>query len=410
MRKHLFSADGIRGFVDQHPLTPQGMELFGRAVAAWLHGRAVQRPPCLLGSDTRESSRRLKLALANGLTRGGIPVVDAVILPTPALSYLLANKGFFAAGIMVSASHNAVDENGVKVFDERGLKLDDASENQIESLLASESRLPFEIRPASISQEPAFAEYYARMLAREYQGLPWRQVRVVAVLANGAAYRTGQLILDQLQLPYMLLNASPDGTNINVAAGSEAVRRNPGQLASLVAEYDAVAGFTLDGDADRMLLVDRRARVYDGDMALAILAPRLKQENMLRHDTAVATRLSNSGLGQYLAVHGIRTHLVRNGDKYITSALLDQDLALGGEEIGHIILHTDVQRVTGDGIRAVLRILALLASEPGTELGDLAPGMRKWPQVRVSVWLGCRTEVQTASIPGLDDLLAQVQA
>ncbi len=393
MLQHLFSADGIRGLVDQHPLTPQGMERFGRSVAAWLRAQTLNRSPCLLGTDTRESSQRLKIALADGLTRGGIPVIDAGILPTPAISYLLANKGLFAAGIMVSASHNAVEENGIKVFDSRGIKLADASERQIEEFLNTESRLPFEIRPAPISQEPAYGEFYARMLAHEYQGLPWKNIRIVLDLANGAAYRTGQLVLDQLKIPYQLLNATPDGTNINLAAGSEEIRHNPGRLASLVAEYDAVAGISLDGDADRMLLVDRQGRIYDGDMALAILAPHLQKTDKLRHNTTIATQMSNSGLKHYLTTHGIRTQLVRNGDKHITAALLDQDLTLGGEEIGHIILRTDAQRVTGDGLRAALRILSILASERGAELNDLAPGMRKWPQIRASVHLGYRTDL-----------------
>ena len=409
MLQRLFSADGIRGLADQYPLTPQGMERFGRSAAAWLRADTPVSLPCLLGTDTRESSQRLKLALADGLARGGVRVIDAGILPTPAISYLLASKGLFAAGIMVSASHNSVEENGIKVFDSRGLKLDDDTERKIEELLLDDRKLPFEIRPAPISQERAYGEFYARMLAREYLGLPWKQLRVVIDLANGAAYRVGPLVLDHLKIPYLQLNAEPDGTNINVAAGSENIRRNPGRLASIVTEYDAIAGITLDGDADRMLLVDRQGRLYDGDMALAILAPRLQKEGKLHLNTTVATQMSNSGLKQYLTVHGIRTYLVRNGDKYVTAALLDQDLALGGEEVGHVILHTDAQRVTGDGIRAALHILSILVSEPGTTLSDLAPGMRKWPQVRASVHLGCRTDVQTTSIPGLDTLLAQIQ-
>ena len=216
MPQHLFSADGIRGLVDQHPLTPQGMERFGRSVAAWLRAQTLNRLPCLLGTDTRESSQRLKLSLAAGLARGGIPVIDVGILPTPAISYLLANKGLFAAGIMVSASHNAVEENGIKVFDSRGIKLTDASERQIEDFLNSERKLPFEVRSAPIIEEPAYSEFYARMLAQEYRDVHWGEIRIVVDLANGAAYRTGQLVLNQLKIPYRLLNAAPDGTNINL--------------------------------------------------------------------------------------------------------------------------------------------------------------------------------------------------
>ncbi len=311
---------------------------------------------------------------------------------------------------MISASHNAIEENGIKVFDSCGLKLSDATERQIETLVLDERRLPFEIRPALIHQEQAYGRYYASMLAHEYESFSWKQLRIVADLANGAAYSLGQLILDQLEIPYLLINAEPDGTNINLAAGGESIRRNPSQLASIVAEYGAVAGISLDGDADRMLLVDREGRLYDGDMTMAILAPRLQREGKLRSNTVVATQMSNSGLIKYLEAHGIQTRLVRNGDKYITAALLEQDLILGGEEIGHIILHTDAQRVTGDGMRAALHVLSVLAEEPEARLSDLVPGMRKWPQVRASVHLGCRTDVQTVSIPGLEPLLVQTQA
>jgi phosphoglucosamine mutase len=406
----LFSADGIRGLADRYPLRPEDLESLGRAIAAWVRAQGNESPSSLIASDTRESSQRLKHALASGLARGGVRVLDAGILPTAALSYLIASKGFFSAGVMISASHNPVEENGIKVFDARGLKLDDATENLLERLAANVYNLPFEVRPAEIQYEPDYRDYYGRMLVHEYQHIQWEHQHIVADLANGAAYRVVPAVFDRLGIRYALLNANPDGTNINVRAGSEQTRRDPRWLAAALTRYGATVGISLDGDADRVLLVDAEGRLYDGDMVLGILARRFKSLGQLRHNTVIATQMSNSGLTEFLDRCGVRLQHVRNGDKYVTAALLQQDLMLGGEEIGHIILHTDAVHVTGDGLRTALEVLSVLAAEKGTTLADLARGMCKFPQIRASVHLGFRTDIQSGSVPGLGSYLAQIQA
>lgn len=407
MGTRLFSADGIRGIVDKHPLRREDVERLGRVLAVWLRQYAPS-PTFLIGADTRESSQRLKASLADGLARGGVLVVDAGTLPTAAISYLIISKGFFAGGAMVSASHNPLIENGIKVFDNRGIKLSDETECFIEDLFFGDTRLPLEIRPANPIEQPDFADHYAAALAREAQMYERLQSHVVIDCAHGAASQIGPTILEKLHIPHTVLNASPDGTNINYKAGSEHVRFNPGLLAQALQKCNAAVGVALDGDADRAVFVDQKGQLYDGDMVLAMLSVKLQAEQRLRQDTVVITPMSNSGLTHYLRQCHIATREVRNGDKYITNVLVSDDLTLGGEEIGHVIAHTDNLHVTGDGLRTALLVFMMLAESPGATLQDLAPGMRKWPQIKVAVWIGRGAYLPPAAgVPGLLALLSK---
>lgn len=407
MGTRLFSADGIRGIVDKHPLRREDVERLGRVLSVWLRQHAPA-PTFLIGADTRESSQRLKAALADGLARGGVRVVDAGTLPTAAISYLIISKGFFAGGAMVSASHNPLIENGIKVFDNRGIKVDDETEHFIEELFFGETQLPYEMRPANPIEQPDFGQHYAMALAREAQAHERLQSHVVIDCAHGAASQIGPAILEKLHIPHTVLNASPDGTNINYKAGSEFVRFNPNLLTQEVQRYNAVVGVAFDGDADRAVFVDRQGQFYDGDMVLAMLSVKLQAEQRLQKDTVVTTPMSNSGLAHYLRQRCIATREVQNGDKYITHALVKDDLTLGGEEIGHVIAHTDNLHVTGDGLRTALLIFMMLAESPGATLQDLAPGMRKWPQIKAAVWIGRGTHLSLAPVvPGLLALLSK---
>lgn len=407
MIARLFSADGIRGIIDKHPLRREEVERLGRALALWLRN-TTPIPTFLIGADTRESSHRLKAALVEGLTRGGVRVVDAGVLPTAAISYLIIRKGSFAGGAMVSASHNPIVENGIKVFNHRGVKVSDETERLIENLFFGDTLLPFEIRPAIMTEQPELIQCYTIELVREILIHRQLESRIVIDCAHGAASQIGPLVLEKLNVPYTLLNASPDGTNINRNAGSEHVRFNPGFLAQELERCGANLGVALDGDADRAVFVDKEGQLYDGDMILAILALKLRAERRLQQNTVIITPMSNSGLAHYLRQHGIATRVVQNGDKYITNALVEDDLTLGGEEIGHIIAHTDSFHVTGDGLRTALLVLSTLTESPDATLRDLAPGMRKWPQVKASVWIGRGATLPQANrIPGLLTLLDQ---
>lgn len=401
----LFGVDGIREDVGKPPLRGKDLEWLGRVLAAWLR-RLSPTPIFLIGTDTRESSQRLKSALVDGLSRGGVQVVDAGILPTAAISYLIIDKGYFAGGAMISASHNPIIENGIKVFDNRGAKVSEETESFIEDLFFGNVVLPFEIRPAPVISQPELAQYYAQSLVREIQSHGQIKSRIIIDCAHGALSQIGPLVLTKLNVPHTVLNASPDGTNINRNAGSEYVRFNPNPLTQEVRRCNAELGIAFDGDADRVIFIDREGRLYDGDMVLAMLALKYKSKQCLQQDTVVLTPMSNSGLTHYLRQNQIVTRMVRNGDKYITRALVEDNLTLGGEEIGHIIAHTDDSHVTGDGLRTALLILTTLAESPDATLNDLAPGMRKWPQITASVWIGRGAFLpESKDIPGLSALL-----
>lgn len=401
--KRLFGADGIRGVSDTYPLRFPDVELLGRALGAWFREQNLH-PTVVVGTDTRESSQRLKIALSYGLTHAGAQVIDVGILPTAAISFLIARKGFLDGGVVVSASHNPVIENGIKVFDHRGVKLSDQDETSIEEWFLGERLLPFEARPALFRHEESYAQEYAQSLTSEFSGESYRG-RIVLDCANGASSILGPLAFDILKIPFNVLNASPDGTNINIYSGSEYVRLDPARFARIICQSNAELGIALDGDADRVVLVDREGYFYDGDMLLAFFALQLQKTFSLNQNRIVATPLSNSGFADYMSKNGIVVEVVRNGDKYVTDALLAKKLSLGGEQIGHLIMHTDQFRVTGDGLRTAFWLLHLLAQYPGVTLREMIPGMQKWPFVNVSVSLASRTESQADSIAGLSELI-----
>lgn len=406
--KRLFGADGIRGTIGRHPVIPEGATRLGRAIAAWLLEYTSQ-PSFLIGTDTRESCQRIKVALIDGLIQAGVRVVDIGVVPTAAVSYLIARKGFFSGGAIVTASHNPIIENGIKVFNQRGRKITDEAEQLIEERFFGKTALPFRTRPAQSTSEPDYEGQYAQALAGEYRDYEWGRCRIILDCANGAAYRIAPQVLDELGISYSLFNASPNGININQRSGSEYTRSHPYQLTDSLLQCHAGVGIALDGDADRALLVDRQGYLYDGDMFLAMLGLKLHREQTLRQDAIVTTQMSNSGLRHYLRRYQIETYLVRNGDKYVTDALLTRDLTLGGEQIGHTIIRTDDTHVTGDGLRTALAILAELTRRSESSLRDLAPGMRKWPQVKASVYMRHRVLAQADEIAELPDLLQETQ-
>lgn len=408
--KKLFGADGIRGLVNRYPLTEEAVQRLGRALGVWLHQFAGGGPPnVLVGTDTRESGSRLKAAFARGLQSTGVAVVDAGILPTAAISYLIVRLGIFDAGVMISASHGPVIENGIKLMQRNGAKFDDRDESAVEDLFFRTDALG-PLTDGGPFAEGDYLDYYIQSLITVYGDLIWSGGPVLIDCANGAAYEVFPAVLEMLDIPYISVNVWPDGTNANWDAGSEYVRLNPPRMAADLHKYNAALGIALDGDADRVLLVDTEGRLYDGDMLLAILALKFQSEGTLFGNTVVATTMSNSGLEHFLHRHGIACRFVGSGDKYVSDVLLRDGLLLGGEQIGHIVIHTDETHVTGDGIRTALFVLQELARRPGCHLIDLAADMRKWPQVRVGAYIGPgHWEMKMEDVPGLDELLAQTR-
>jgi len=402
----IFGADGIRGKIDVSPLTSSDIERIGQAVGIWFLERE-RNPTLLIGSDTRESGQRVRTTLAYGLNRVGVHTINGGILTTPSVSYTLGSMGYFVGGIVVSASHNPIEENGIKIMLGNGVKLDDEMEAQINYIYRTNPVITRAYMPGKHVDAFYFGEQYAKSLVDEFKETDWSRINLLLDCANGAAYEIAPLVFSLLGIRHRIYNAWPDGTNINRQAGSEFARLDPKGMAAVLRAYNLPYGLALDGDADRAVFVDADGHFYDGDILLAMLA--LKFRRVLTGNKVVVTPMSNSGLDEYLNTMKIVVEKVQNGDKHVTHALLAQNLLLGGEQIGHVIIHNHMSRVTGDGIRTALAVLSELAHNPGMRLYDLAEGMHKWPQINVSICLPKRVQVQKEDIPGLMDKVVQIQ-
>jgi phosphoglucosamine mutase len=405
--KKIFSADGIRGKTDYGILSPESLERLGLTLASWWK-ELTPTPEILIGTDTRESSERIKQRLAMGLTRGGVKVIDAGVMTTPAVSFLIVHTGGFCGGISISGSHLPAIENGIKIFNQAGVKIDDATEFYLEELFSSNLPKSIGSPSARLIKLPQLVDDYIKELIAEYPALKIEK-RIAIDYANGAASTIGGKTLARMGLKPLSVNMSPNGTNINRRAGSEYVRHSPMEFAREFRRYGCEIGIALDGDGDRVAFIDQNGKFFDGDMILAMLALDLKQAGQLKKSTVVITQMSNTGLEHHLNNHDIKIQHVRNGDKYITDALLRDDLVLGGEQVGHIIIRTSEKRMTGDGLRTALWILNELGRRSAADISDLTGGLRKWPQVNTSAYLNKRSRLSAHQIPGLSDLLERVK-
>ena len=371
----LFGTDGIRG-VANVDLKPTMAYALGRAVAARLAGRGGA---IVVGQDTRRSGDMFVAAIAAGATSLGVDVHIVGVVPTPALAFI-AGSGPFAAGIMVSASHNPAADNGLKVLDVDGLKLDDAVEDELEQLVWRTEELagaPNDGLGRMIDASARLSDYLAHRLglaaAVEASGL-----RLVLDAANGSGSAVGPQILAATGAQVQVIHAEPDGININVASGAT----SPGSLADAVVAAGADAGFALDGDADRLIAVDAEGRIVDGDQVLGILALDRLSRAALPGGALVVSVLSNGGL--QAAVEAAGGHVIRTpvGDKYILEGMQVSGAALGGEKSGHVIVleHT----TSGDGIVTALEVLAVMARRTAS-LAELAAAIQMLPQQQRAV-------------------------
>jgi phosphoglucosamine mutase len=370
----LFGTDGIRGLANVD-LKPTLAFALGRATA---HLLAAGRGPIVLGQDTRRSGDMLSAALVAGVTSMGVDVHRAGILPTPGLAFLTGSGGF-AAGIVVSASHNPADDNGLKVLDSRGLKLDDSVEDQLDSLIwrADELVSPTNAGMGRDIDARGLVDRYvaARMdLARRSAN----DLRVVLDCANGSGSAVASTILDASGANVTSIFDHPDGMNINFGCGAT----SPDALAARVAELGADVGIALDGDADRCVVVDECGRVVDGDRLIGVIALDRLAREALAARTVVVSVLSNGGLAR--AIEGAGGRIVRTpvGDKYIADAMTVSGAGLGGEKSGHVIISEHTQ--TGDGIVTALELLGIIA-RLGRPLSELADRISLLPQQQRAV-------------------------
>lgn len=371
----LFGTDGIRGVanVDLKPTTAYAL---GRAVAHRLVGRGGA---IVVGQDTRRSGDMFVSAIAAGATSLGADVHVVGVVPTPALAYL-AGAGDYSAGIMVSASHNPADDNGLKVLDSHGLKLDDAIEDELEQLIWRTEELagPANAEIGRLIDARERLDDYRRHrmgLAREVSAAG---VKLVLDGANGSGCFVGPEILAATGAIVSVIHAEPDGVNINVRAGATA----PASLAAAVVAAGADVGFALDGDADRLIAVDAAGQVVDGDQVLGILALDLLERGKLPGGALVVSVLSNGGLQAVIEAAGGQIVRTPVGDKYILEGMQVTGAGLGGEKSGHVIVleHT----TSGDGIVTALEVLRVM-SRRGAGLAELAAAIPMLPQQQRAV-------------------------
>jgi len=381
----LFGTDGIRGVANKD-LTPELALRLGRAAGHVLGGPGHS---VVIGRDTRRSGRMLEGALAAGLCSVGIDVRLVGHIPTPGLAYLARTKDF-VAGAVISASHNPAPDNGIKFFDHGGLKLPDATEDEIEREMTGDDRLP---RP---TEGGIGLVGDSRGLVKEYEDFlgsiapPLSGMKVVLDCANGATYRVAPSVFARAGAEVLTLFDQPDGANINLGSGATA----PEVLAKTVVERKADVGFAFDGDGDRVMSVDARGVVHDGDTVLGLVARHFARAGRLVPPVVDGTVMTNGGLEALLSSHGVRLVRTKVGDRYVWEEMEKQNAQFGGEPSGHVIFRGIA--TTGDGILTALELLRILHAEKAP-LHELAADLERWPQYTRNVRAARRGE--WASVP-----------
>lgn len=380
--KKLFGTDGIRAVAGQYPLDQPTVHAIGVALAHSL-AKTASSPRVLLGMDTRESSPWIAATLTAGLISGGASVESAGVITTPAVAFLTRAHSF-SAGVVISASHNPWEDNGIKVFGPDGFKLPDATEIAIEEeiLRRLESQTNSKEPGTTKQQTPPLNEAdraeYIRFLLAAVPGLSLDGRRIVVDCANGAASAVAPELFAGLGGEVIITHASPDGCNINEHCGA----LHPEIVAGAVRHYEASMGITFDGDADRSLFADENGSVVNGDAVLLLAARDLQERGLLTNSTVVATTMSNMGLEAALKRSGIQMLRAPVGDKYVLEQMQATGAALGGEQSGHIIFSG--RSTTGDGLLTALLLLDII-HRSGKTLAELVADLKVFPQVIVNV-------------------------
>lgn len=370
----LFGTDGVRGIANRE-LTGEIAYKLGQAGAYVLTSETKHTPKILVGMDTRISGDMLEAALTAGLCSVGAEVISLGIIPTPAVAYLtrLYNAD---AGVVISASHNPSEFNGIKFFNSKGYKLSDALEERIEAIILDgkeEIVLPTGGSIGKRSEVEAPVDDYVEFVKKSING-DLKGLKVAIDCANGAAYEAAPIALFDLGAEVYVINNEPDGVNINLKCGSTHIE----QLQKFVVERGADIGLAFDGDADRMLAVDENGTLIDGDQIMAIIALELKKNGKLAKDTVVATVMSNLGFDIMAKKQGLKVEKTKVGDRYVLENMLSNGYVLGGEQSGHIIFLE--HNTTGDGLLTGVQLLNVLKST-GKKLSELSAVMQVLPQI-----------------------------
>lgn len=372
----LFGTDGIRTIAGEYPLDPRSIRILGGALIGLLIEEGLP-PRVLIGRDTRESGAWMEEALVQGINRGRGEAVSAGIVPTSAVSYLTAKKGF-SAGVVISASHNPYLDNGIKIFSSRGVKIADSWEEKLERALKLGGRKGHG-RKIRVRPDPACIEDYAEFLKGRLAGnSPPRDLKIIVDCSNGAGSFIAPDVFRELGFEVTAIHNIPDGRNINQGCGS----LHPESLARKVVEAKASIGIAFDGDADRAVWVDETGRILNGDHTLYVTALFMKDKGRLRSGTVVATTMTNMGLESALKRAGLSLLRTRVGDKYVYEGLVASGANLGGERSGHTIFLDDCP--TGDGILTSLRMLEAMIGRD-LPLSELVRDYIEYPQVLINV-------------------------
>ena len=378
MSRKLFGTDGVRGRANTHPMTAEMALRLGAAAGRWFRRDGRNRHRVVIGKDTRLSGYMLENALTAGLTSTGMNVLLLGPVPTPAVGFLTRSMRA-DLGIMISASHNPAEDNGIKFFGPDGFKLSDEAEIEIERIVTGEIT---PAQPQNIGRAKRIDDGRGRYVEYAKTTFPAGQrldgLKVVVDCANGAAYRAAPEVLWELGADVIPVGVEPDGFNINEGVGST----HPEACAAAVLRHGADLGISLDGDADRVAIIDEKGQLADGDQIMALLASRWADQGRLRGGALVATVMSNLGLERYLGGHGLRLERTAVGDRYVVERMREKGFNLGGEQSGHIVM-TDYA-TTGDGLIAAMQFLAAL-TDSGMAASQLATQFEPVPQLLKNV-------------------------
>lgn len=401
-QRRLFGTDGVRGVANIEPMTTETAMRLGRAVAHIFH-REGHRGRIVIGKDTRLSGYMFEQAMAAGICSMGADVMLCGPLPTPGIAFITSSMRA-DAGVVISASHNPYQDNGIKIFASDGFKLPDAAEVHIEELMAS-AALDAARPPASdVGRAMRIDDAHGRYVVFLKQSFPRQQtldgIKIVVDSANGAAYRVAPKVFEELGATVFPLGDEPNGKNINDRVGA----LYPQAMCQAVVDLGAHVGIALDGDADRVIFADEKGEIVDGDAIMALCARRMLRRSELREKTLVATVMSNLGLERSVAELGGRLVRTAVGDRYVVEEMRQHGYNLGGEQSGHLIFLDHM--TTGDGIIAALQVLAIILEE-GKPLSELARVMVRVPQVLLSVKVKQRLPFE--EMPTVQRLIADVE-
>lgn len=400
----LFGTDGIRGKANIHPMTCEIAMALGRAVTHYFQTKLPRnkKPVIIVGKDTRLSCYMLEQAFSSGVCSQGGQVILTGPLPTPGVAFVTVSMRA-EAGVMISASHNPFFDNGIKIFDGNGYKLPDSVELELEEMILNSNLIP-KPNGSELGSAKRLDEVFGRYIVQVKSAFPndydLEGMRIVLDCANGAGYKVAPMIFKELGAEVITIGVEPNGQNINLECGS----LHPGKCQESVLKYRADIGICLDGDADRIILVNREGEVIDGDQLIGMFAKLLlDQKVMKKNDEVVGTVMTNLGLEHYIRSIGLRFHRTQVGDRYIIESMRDSGGILGGEPSGHIIFKNN--STTGDGILAALKALECMKYYNKT-LRELTSSVQLFPQVIKNVKV--KNKLPFENVPSIQKVLGAV--